>query len=83
MHHSNMTNIAGHRNKSNEKHYPSDAPSEIVVDDSSIPVQAKLAHPVVMMAGSGPKSAQKEKVTQCRQTAMYQGQGAHMICGIG
>ncbi len=59
MHHSNMTNIAVHRNKSiKRKSLP-----KIVVDDRSIPVQAKLAHPVVMMAGSGPKSAKKEKVT--------------------
>jgi hypothetical protein len=42
------------------------------------PLQAKLAHPLVMVAGSGVKPAQKEKVTLCKQTAMYR-QGAHMI----
>jgi hypothetical protein len=29
------------------------------------PVQAKLAHPMAMMAGSGVKPAQKEKITLC------------------
>jgi hypothetical protein len=33
---------------------------------------------MVFMAGSGVKSAKKEKVTQCKQTAMHR-QGASMI----
>jgi hypothetical protein len=40
-------------------HYPGDD-TEAIADDKSIPVQEKLVHCIVTMAGSGLKSAQKE-----------------------
>ncbi len=55
------TYLAGHRNKSNENHYPSFGIA-IVVQDTSIPAQAKLACHVVMMSGVGLKSAQRKRL---------------------
>jgi hypothetical protein len=52
---------AGHRNKSNENHYPS-VGIAIVVEDKSIPAQAKLAFHIVMMSGAGLKSAQRKRL---------------------
>jgi|LakMenEpi03Aug12_release.lakeMendotaPanAssembly.Ray.scaffolds.fasta_scaffold2900711_1 hypothetical protein len=49
-----------------------------VADDRVIPAQAILECLVVTMAGSGLKSAQRKKVTECKQTAMHR-QGAYMI----
>ncbi|EFX76366.1 hypothetical protein DAPPUDRAFT_322432 [Daphnia pulex] len=49
-------------NESNENHYPSDDP-EIAVDERSIPEQEKCSYLVVTLAGSGLKSAQKDKIT--------------------
>ncbi len=48
-------------NKSNENHYPSDG-TDIVADDRLIPPEVKLAYLVVMMDGSGLKSAKREKL---------------------
>ncbi len=45
--------IAGHRNKSNKNHYPSDD-TKIVVDDSQYQ-HMKLVYHVVIMADSGLK----------------------------
>jgi hypothetical protein len=55
----------------NTNHYPSDD-DEIVADDRATPAQAnKLVDIVVMMTGSGLKSAQRKVYNQCKQTAMH------------
>ncbi len=56
--------IAGHRNKSNESHYPRDD-SEIVADDTSVPAQEKLAT-CGYDSWLWPQICTKEKVTQCK-----------------
>ncbi len=49
-----------------ENHYPSDD-AEIVGDDTSISAQAKLGYLVVMIAGSGLKSAKWKRLQQCKK----------------
>jgi hypothetical protein len=64
--------LVGHRSIKIKEiiiHYPSDDP-DIVADGRLTPAQEKLANCVVMIVGSGLKSAKKEKkVTSCKQTA--------------
>jgi hypothetical protein len=50
---------------------------EIVAGYRLTPAQEKLADCLVMMTGSGIKSAKNKKVTYCKQTAMHR-LGNHM-----
>jgi copper homeostasis protein CutC len=48
------------------------AMTEYVADGRSMTAEAKLAYRVVMMTGSGLKSAQRRRLaTSCKQTAMH------------
>jgi hypothetical protein len=55
-----VMHLAGHRNQSNENHYPNDV--KIIAADRWIQAQAKLAYLVVMMAVSGLKSTQRNRL---------------------
>jgi hypothetical protein len=68
--HATFKYLARRRNKSNRKHYYPSNDTEIIAGDSSIPPQAKLAYCVVMMAGSGLKSASQ---TNCHASTAQQG----------
>jgi hypothetical protein len=58
--HASFKYLAGHRKKSNKNHYPIDDPEIVTGDRLLTPAQEKLANCVVMMAGSGLKSAKRK-----------------------
>jgi hypothetical protein len=76
MHYSNIKQVVGKQ----VTQIITQAMTEYVADGRSMTAEAKLVYRVVMMTGSGLKSAQRRRLiaTSCKQTAMDP-QGADMI----
>jgi copper homeostasis protein CutC len=68
MHYSNIKQVVGKQ----VTQIITQAMTEYVADGRSMTAEAKLAYRVVMMTGSGLKSAQRRRlVTSCKLTAMH------------